>query len=359
MYKGYYKCLYRHDSGLRSYQQSAKETICATWDKVDNILFQMPIGTGKTQLLASLIKDLLELDKREGKIVIIAHRWDLLDQISEILTRHEIAHGILFAGKKQDLTQRVQIAPVAIGMQVKNHTVDEYADLKIDYLIIDEAHNTVTRPYAVLCRRFKNAKKLGITATPWRMKNGGFTAFDCYPKPPIYFQEMITSPVISWFIENKYLAPCECHSIEEGAEAKQLTDSYLAFAKGKKGIVYTANKVQGKSICLAYENAGLTAAYIDNRTRPKAIDTAIQQFQEGKVQVIVNTGFFSDGFACPEVQFIQLASPTESLAEYLQQVSLGMRPAKDGSACVILDHVGSMAKFGLPSDDRQWLIEGR
>ena len=57
------------DKTLREYQQKAKESIFYAWDKFDNVMFQMPTGTGKTRLFTSLIKDILIHDKRGGKIV--------------------------------------------------------------------------------------------------------------------------------------------------------------------------------------------------------------------------------------------------------------------------------------------------
>ena len=38
------------------------------------------------------------------------------------------------------------------------------------------------------------------------------------------------------------------------------------------------------------------------------------------IQVLVNVDIFSEGFDCPDVEFVQLARPTLSLAKYLQMV---------------------------------------
>ena len=70
---------------------------------------------------------------------------------------------------------------------------------------------------------------------------------------------------------------------------------------------------------------------------------------------------FGEGFDCPDVEFIQLARPTLSLAKYLQQVGRGMRVFEGKKYCLILDNVGLYRLFGLPSDDRDWqaMFEGR
>jgi superfamily II DNA or RNA helicase len=65
---------------------------------------------------------------------------------------------------------------------------------------------------------------------------------------------------------------------------------------------------------------------------------------------------FSEGFDCPDIEFIQLARPTKSLVKYLQQVGRGLRPTQGKTNCLILDNVGSNLQFGLPDDDRTWEV---
>lgn len=373
------------DKTLREYQQKAKESIFYAWDKFDNVMFQMPTGTGKTRLFTSLIKDILLHDKRGGKIVIIAHRKELIDQISKSLSLYQIDHALIISGKKRDLTKRVQVASIASIMHAKTRNKTEYKELDIDYIIIDEAHHAMARTYAMMCQRYRSAKKLGVTATPWRMNHSGFMFFDCYKRKQEYFQKLIKSKPISWFIENHYLAPYTYYSIQDKSETKKLIDSiktydkfgdyaeselvrkfntkvirarllesYLKLAKGKKGIIYAINQAHGKDICRQYEEAGLKVAYIDSNTKQTERDTIIERFKKGVIEILVNVNIFSEGFDCPDIEFIQLGRPTKSLAMYLQQVGRGLRPTKDKSQCVILDNVGLYSTFGLPDANRQW-----
>lgn len=77
--------------------------------------------------------------------------------------------------------------------------------------------------------------------------------------------------------------------------------------------------------------------------------------------MLVSVDLFSEGFDCPDVEFIQLARPTLSLAKYMQMVGRGLRVAEGKEYCVILDNVGLYKRFGLPSVDRDWqsMFEGR
>ena len=79
------------------------------------------------------------------------------------------------------------------------------------------------------------------------------------------------------------------------------------------------------------------------------------------IQVLVNVDIFSEGFDCPDVEFVQLARPTLSLAKYLQMVGRGLRVAKGKNNCVIIDNVGLYRVFGLPSQVWNWnaMFEGK
>ena len=79
------------------------------------------------------------------------------------------------------------------------------------------------------------------------------------------------------------------------------------------------------------------------------------------IQVLVNVDIFSEGFDCPDVEFVQLARPTLSLAKYLQMVGRGLRVAKGKKSCVMIDNVGLYRVFGLPSQVWNWnaMFEGK
>ena len=81
----------------------------------------------------------------------------------------------------------------------------------------------------------------------------------------------------------------------------------------------------------------------------------------GAIQVLVNVDIFSEGFDCPDIEFVQLARPTLSLAKYLQMVGRGLRVAKGKKNCVIIDNVGLYRVFGLPSQVWNWnaMFEGK
>lgn len=368
----------QNDITLRDYQQLAKEDIFDKWNLFDNILYQMPTGTGKTRLFTSIIRDINIWGLRHNinfRILIIAHRSELIEQSSRSLDKYRIKHGVL-AGTmkdKRDLTQAIQVASIQTITHPANQCLIE--DLKFDFIIIDEAHHAVASSYQKLWEFCPDAKKLGVTATPWRMNNSGFAQiFDAY----------IPSMSIKEFIQKGWLATYQYYSIPISSELlksidsirefdiegdyknsalaevcdtlkirAQLYDSYAKNALGKKGIIYSISREHSEHICSQYQSHGVLIENIDSKTPAKVREAVINAFKNGEIDIIVNVDIFSEGFDCPDIEFIQLARPTKSLVKYIQQVGRGLRKNGD-KRCIILDNVGMYSRFGLPDEVRNW-----
>lgn len=372
-----YSGLNQHNSNLREHQIEAKGKIFDAWDKYDSVMLQMPTGTGKTYLFTSIINDLLAAYKKahhDIHILVVAHRMELLDQISATLSKFGIAHGIIQGSREQFLWKRVQVASIMSLLTEKNY----YNTLrqKFDYIIVDEAHHSLADTYIKLFELFPDAKKLGVTATPWRLNHESFLKL---------YQALIVSPQISWFINNNLLADFDYVSIKPDSDIQRLVDrsevvdtgdfsnsdldntfntqrirsklyeSYKRFANGKKGIVYAINKLHASKIAELYCSHGINAVAIDCDTPKEERQEMIAQFKSGMIAVLVNVEIFTEGFDCPDVSFIQLARPTKSLALYLQQVGRGLRMVEGKKKTIIIDNVGLYNYFGLPDANRKWL----
>lgn len=386
----------KEDSTLRPYQQKAKKEIFESWDKVDNVMFQMPTGTGKTRLFTSIIRDINQysLQKREAvKILIVAHRTELIDQIDESLKRYRVPHNVIGGSKKgednlvhvasmktllhpQKLNEMkfpVHVASIQTLTHPKN--LKEAEKLNVQFIIIDEAHHALATTYKKLWELYPGSKKLGVTATPWRMNHQSFTDL---------FDKLVMSMPIKDFIKQGYLSPYVYYSLRDesyiqktidgieldkfgeydeasmeenmdiGKIRAQLLRSYQSLAKGKKGIIYAINKKHAKNICREYEDAGYRVVAIDSETSDADRNEMVKSFKKGEIDIIVNVDIFSEGFDCPDIEFIQLARPTHSLVKYLQQVGRGLRITESKGHCVILDNVGMYSKFGLPDARRHW-----
>jgi superfamily II DNA or RNA helicase len=93
-----YSAIPLNDGNLRPHQIDAKRNIFDAWDVYNAVMLQMPTGTGKTYLFTSIIKDLVDFyksNRKEIRILVCAHRMELLDQISDSLNKYGIPHGFI------------------------------------------------------------------------------------------------------------------------------------------------------------------------------------------------------------------------------------------------------------------------
>lgn len=357
-----------HNILLRNYQKEIESCLFDNWEHKQNILVQMPTGTGKTHLLASVIYD--HLEEEQGQCVwIVAHRRELVVQIVETVARYGIS------------TEDGRVKVMSIQW-LSRHWEDVKGE-RPSLIVIDEAHHALAETYKELWTRYPNAKKLGMTATPCRLNRKGFTDL---------FDMLIISDSIADFIRQGWLSAFDYVSIRPNSEDQRLIDclekrgadgdfqvkemdavlnrrpsierlyeSVRQYANGKKGIVYAVSISHARNIAEYYNNKGVNAVAIDSKTPAKLRKQMVEDFRQGKIQVLVNVDVFSEGFDCPDVEFVQLARPTLSLAKYLQQVGRGLRKTRVKESCMIIDNVGLYRLFGLPTAYRDWqaMFEGR
>lgn len=363
------------DDTLRDYQQENKQRIYDAWVESNSVMLQMPTGTGKTRLFVSIIKDIFHYshDKNKAlKILIMVHRTELIDQIHRTLGEgYNLAHGIIQAGAKEERTYPIQLASV----QTLSRRLDNWTEKEFDFVIVDEAHHVKAESYQKIIKAFPDAKLLGVTATPVRLDGRGFTDT---------FDELIVSPNVRSFIKNGYLSEYDYYSVPrtsfiqkeingikkfsqgDYAESElervcdnlriraEVVNTYLEFAKGKKGIVYTINKAHNYNLSVEFNRHGIPTIAIDSDTPKEQRERYIEQFRIGEYKIICNVNLFTEGFDCPDIEFIQLARPTKSLALYLQQVGRGLRISDDKDKTIFLDNVGLYNLFGFPSSSRRW-----
>ena len=361
---------------LRDYQQEMLERLHDAWEEQQSVMVQMPAGTGKTHLMAAVIRE----NMAHG-VLIVAHRVELIGQISQTLESFGIEHGIvdrttldLDRKTKEHKVVVASIQTLARRMATANYANDK--NFRPQLVIIDEAHHAVAKTYRLLWEMWPEAKFLGLTATPCRLNGTGFTDL---------FDTLLESYSIQEFIDRGWLSDFEYVSVtpenwmveriaglkKRGADGDyqmkematvmdsqesiaHLYQSYLKFTRGKKGIVYAISREHAQHISDYYVNHGVKCCWIEAMTPAEERQRLVDAYRRGEIDVIVNVDIFSEGFDCPEVEFIQLARPTLSLTKYLQQVGRGMRPVPFKDYVTILDQVGLYQMFGLPTEERDW-----
>lgn len=322
----------------------------------------MPTGTGKTVLFAEIVSMGFERGK---KILIVVHRKELVDQITKKLASLEIDLGLIMAGKKADYTKIIQVASI--------QTLSRRDHPEANLIIIDECHHSKADTYKKLWEIYPEAKFLGVTATPVRLSGEGFDDL---------FDELIESPPVSFFIQNKFLVPIKqlvgAHPDLSGVKKRQgdyvtsmlsnvmldngimanLVESYQRHAPGKCTIIFAVDIEHSKSIVERFVKAGISAAHIDSETPKEERASILERFKAKKITVVSNVEIITEGFDFPECEAVQLARPTKSLALYLQMVGRVMRPANGKTEGIVLDNAGLWLEHGLATVDRTWSLTG-
>ena len=310
-------------------------------------------------------------------------------------------------------TLRSSLNPRVFSIQWLSKHYQELEE-KPSLIIIDEAHHAVAKTYKEVMDAYPEARKMGLTATPCRLDRRGFTDL---------FDVLLQSWPTKKFIADGRLSLYDYMSIKadsidqrvvlgltkRGADGDfslkemsekldvqpsigRLCDTILRYAPNKKGIVYAIDIKHAEHIAEYYREHGLNAVAISSKTPAEERKRIIEIFrktndhelsndlntqhstlntqhclrqplniQHSTFNILINVDLFGEGFDCPDVEFIQLARPTLSLAKYLQQVGRGMRVFEGKKFCLILDNVGLYRLFGLPSDERDWqsMFEGQ
>lgn len=357
---------------LFDYQEDMKSRIEKALCLHRSVMAQMPTGTGKTYLLTAVIDSFVRANPK-AKVWIVAHRRELVSQIDETVRKF---HS--YSSATSSLLSSVK----AMSIQWLMRHYDEIEE-EPGLIVIDEAHHALAKTYKEMWERFPKAKFLGLTATPCRLNGKGFTDL---------FDVLVQSWGVPEFISKGRLATYDFVSIKSDGVTQRLIDSLQKrgadgdyqnkemdmllnkkpsierlyrsleeFGKDRKGIVYAINISHAQKITKLYQEHGVKAIAIDSKTPATERQQDIEAFKKGDIQVLVNVDIFSEGFDCPDVEFVQLARPTLSLAKYLQMVGRGLRVAKGKKNCVIIDNVGLYRVFGLPSQVWNWnaMFEGK
>ena len=358
---------------LYNYQAEMKERIDVAFRSYRSVMVQMPTGTGKTVLLSEVVKS-EEQRVKNPWVWIVVHRRELVEQIRDTLNTMLSCPYSTLDTTSPLLSENSRIKVMSIQWLSRH-----YQDMaeKPSLIVIDEAHHAVAKTYAEVMNAYPEAKKLGVTATPCRLNKKGFTDL---------FDVLLQSWPTKKFIADGRLSLYDYMSIKadsidqrmvfgltkRGADGdfslkemsekldvqpsiERLCDTILRYAPNKKGIVYAIDIKHAEHIAEQYRVHGIHAVAISSKTPNDERRLTIDKFKAGLIQVLVNVDLFGEGFDCPDVEFIQLARPTLSLAKYLQQVGRGMRVFEGKKFCLILDNVGLYRLFGLPSDERDWL----
>lgn len=384
---------------LRDYQIAATDRLRAAIRRVLSVLLVSPTGSGKTRMFSWLTSRLTANGRR---VVLLAHREELLDQISRALTDVDVRHGMIVAGMSY-------YDPRVLAHVASVFTIARRLDAVAvpDYVIVDEGHHAAagsTWAKVVAHWRALNPRLvvIGVTATPERLDGKGLG--DVY-------DELVMGPTAAELIAEGYLSPYALFSPPGGvdmtgvkrtagdynkAEANARTDKpkitgsavehYRRILNGAPAVAFCTSIGHAIHVAEGFVAQGFRAASIDGSMDKTTRRDILRDFAQGRLNVLTSCDLISEGFDVPGIVGAILLRPTQSLSLYLQQVGRALRPIyRDGAdlstregrleaiargpkpKAMILDHVGNAFRpkdgameyvHGLPDDDREWSLEG-
>lgn len=323
-----------------------------------------PCGFGKTVLFSFFAK---QANLKGKRVLILAHRDELLEQISGTLTQFEVRHSFISADRWYLPEHQTHVASV----QSLVRRLDSIP--QPDFIIIDEAHHAIPESsWGKVLKRFPRAWRLGVTASPQRLSGEPLSDL---------FDKMVLGPTTRKLIETgrlsgyRIFAPSKpdlsavhtrmgeyargelAVAIDKPAITGSALEHYKKLAAGKRAIVFCVSVEHAKNVALEFKAAGVNATSIDGTMQKDARRGVVSDFREGALQVLTSCDIISEGFDLPAIECAIMLRPTQSLALWIQQSGRALRVFPGKSEAIILDHAGNTSKHGLPDEERAWSLD--
>ena len=393
---------------LRPYQRESVDAAYQQWSECSSTLINLPTGCGKSVCFAEVMRrwDV----KARGRILLIAHRKELIYQAVGHAKRANLDASIEMAGQWANSHADVVVASIATLTNSKTRCLrcmdgcDECTDGKLPrfarfdpqrfgLITIDEGHHAVADQFRKVLTWFRQndgLKVLFVTATPTRADGIGLNnvcdsvAYEMNLKTAI--DEGWLVPIRQKFVtvdgldiskvktRQGDLAPGELQTAFLGTDEEEekmlhaIVKPTLMEANGRKTLVFAAGKEHAKKLSACFEANGVEAPCVIESTDERTRAELVARFRDGDLQVLINCMVFTEGFDAPATAVVANCRPTKSESLYLQVIGRGTRPlagvvdgkataeeriaaieASDKSHCVILDFCGNSGKHKLVS----------
>jgi DNA repair protein RadD len=330
-------------------------------------LYVLPTGGGKTVIFSAIA----ESSERRGKrVLIMAHRVELVDQIVASLEQFNVKPDIIAASYQRSSGRyRVTNRPIAVAsVGTLVNRLDQYPPPTL--IVIDEAHHvTPGGQWSTILRAYSQAKNLGVTATPIRLDGRGLAShFDKLILGPTY-PELIG---MGYLVRPRIFAPPTVDTsglhVRAGEfkteEADALMDvpsitgdafsHYKKHADGLPGLAFCTSVKHAEHVAERFRKEGVAAVSLNGGTDKELRRMAVADFKRGAIRILASCDLFSEGFDVPGAHVGIMLRPTSSLGLFLQQCGRLARPLPGKEFYTLLDHVGNTQRFGMPDEAREW-----
>lgn len=401
-------------SSLRPFQETIKASVFQHWQEGRrNVLVKSPTGSGKTVILADIVRT---VDRASA---VIAHRSELVSQISLALAREDVRHRIVGPDSLRrncvslhmdKLGRSMYDAGARVGVcgvdTLVNRDVSQDAWFRqVGLWVQDEAHHVLKgNKWGAAAEMFPNALGLGVTATPARADGKGLGAH-----ADGLFDGMVQGPELRELIDAGYLTDYRIFAPPSDVDYSEVTVTasgdlspvklraavhasdkivgdvvahYLKIAKGKLGVTFAVDVESAKEIAQAFRDAGVPAEIVSAKTPDLLRAQILRRFERREVLQLVNVDLFGEGFDLPAIEVVSMVRKTESWPLFVQQFGRALRlmvepsllakwgdftnerrlafiAASDKPVALIIDHVGNVIRHGLPDAPRLDTLDRR
>lgn len=397
---------------LRAYQTKLKQAIFNAWDSgAQNVLGVLPTGGGKTATFSDIILS------KDVPSCAIAHRQELVGQISTALARNGVRHRLIGPPKvikmcvnlHMDEIGRSYIDPnswhAVAGVDTLIRREDDLRNWlpQVKLWVEDEGHHVLkNNKWGKSVEMFPNAIGLGVSATPCRADGKGLGRdWDGV------YDEMVEGPTMRELIDMGYLTdyrlfcpPSDYHrpsiigttgdytrdgmrrAAKESKIVGDVVSHYLRIAPGMLGVTFVPDLETAREVAAQFNASGVPAEVVSSESTDEERINAIRRFKRRELLQLVNVDLFGEGFDLPAIQVVSFARPTESLSLYIQQFGRVLRlmlgpelykiwesltPAQRKQFIAesekpfgfVIDHVGNSERHKLPDAFRPWSLERR
>ena len=376
---------------LRPYQLDAKQNIYREWNAgVKNVLYVLPTGGGKTVTMSDIVHE------HTGAACAIAHRQELVTQISLALARDGIRHRIIGPQSVVKLAVNIHMNKVGrsfydpsarVAVAGVDTLVRREAELKnwllsVTLWLMDESHHPLRdNKWGKAIEMFPNAKGLGVTATPIRADGKGLGRhadgnFDVMVEGPnmrdlinmgFLTDYRIFAPPSDLDLSAVTVSPTTGDYNKDGLRKAvrkshiigDVVKHYLQIANGKLGITFATDVETATNISEQFNAAGVPAEVVSAKTPDAERVAILGRFERRELQMLVNVDLFGEGFDLPAIEVVIMARPTQSYSLYAQQFGRALRILDGKTEALIIDHVGNVVRHGLPDACRIWSLDRR
>lgn len=374
---------------LRPYQSEALAGIESAWvaGAVD-VLAVLPTGAGKTVLFCELIR------RRAVPTVAIAHRSELVAQMSLALARNGVRHRVIGSKPTREACAQVHalelgaawidprspVAVASVDTLIRHDPADAWLR-QVRLVVQDEAHHLLTgNKWGKARAMFPGALGLGVTATPCRADGKGLGRH-----ADGVFDVMVLGPTMRDLMSGGYLCDYRIFAPPSDLDLSAVPTSaggdfspgplsaavaqshivgdvvghYCRIGAGKLGVTFAVDIESARQLTEAYRAAGVPAELVTGETLPLVRAATLRRFRTREVLQLVNVDLFGEGFDLPGIEVVSFARPTCSYSLYAQQFGRALRPMPGKDRAIVLDHVGNVSRHGLPDLRNDWTLDRR